>query len=97
MNDKYDFTYKNKTFSIDKTLADEYKKLVRPLNENGINYIFSAFKLDASSSQIEQQFTNALKEELGVAYKLPEALEEALENGIFCDFSAGKTGCSLID
>ena len=83
MDNKYELTFKNRAFSIDKDLADKYEKTVRPLNENGINYIFSVFDLDVLSEQIEQAFSNALKEELKVAFELPTALEEALENGIF--------------
>ena len=89
MNNKYELTFKNRTFSIEKALADKYERMVRPLNENGINYIFSVFELDVSSEQIEQDFSNALKEELEVAFELPTALEEALENGIL-DKSSGK-------
>ena len=83
MNNKREITYKNRIFSINKDLADQYEKNVRPLNENGINYIFSALDLDIMYEQIEQDFSDALKEELEVALELPTALEEALENGIF--------------
>lgn len=67
MDNKCEITYKNKTFSINKDLVDKYEKYVRPLNENGINYIFSAFDLDIMSEQIKQDFSDALLEELEMA------------------------------
>ena len=73
----------SKEIRINDELVNEYEKIVRPLNQNGIDYIISAFDIDVSSDHIEQIFSNALKEELEVAHELPEALEEALENGIF--------------
>ena len=83
MEDKYAVTFEGRTFYIDKKIAEEYTSKVRPLDEDGVEYIFIAFDLDISSTSLEAEFTDALMEELDVAAHLPKALEEALKNGLF--------------
>lgn len=84
MEEKYAVTFEGRTFYIDKKIADEYTNKVRPLDRIEIlRYLFGVFDLDISSDNIEEEFTDALKEELDIATHLPKALEEALKNGLF--------------
>ncbi len=69
-------TFKNRSFYVDKDLAYEYERRVRPLDSAGIDYIFVAFELDVFSDKIEDEFSDALMEELDVAAHLPKALAE---------------------
>ena len=75
--------YKDRSFNIGAELVREYERKVRLLDEDGVEYIFIAFDLDISSTDLEAEFTNALKEELDVAAHLPKALEKALKDGLF--------------
>ena len=61
-----------------------YKYKVAPLdNIEILKYLFSSFDLDVSSDTLENDFTDALKEELDVAEKLPGAIEKAKKEGVF--------------
>ena len=84
MEDKYVVTFRDRTFYIDKKIAEEYTNKVRPLDRiEVLRYLFGVFDLDVSSDNIEEEFTDALKEELDVAAHLPKAIEKALKNGLF--------------
>ena len=84
MEDKHAVTFEDRTFYIDKKIAEEYTNKVRPLDRiEVLRYLFVAFDLDISSDNIEEEFTDALKEELDIAAHLPKALEEALKDGLF--------------
>ncbi len=84
MENKYAVTFEGRTFYIDRKIAEEYDKKIRPLDNIAVlRYLFGAFDLDVSSDTIENDFTEALKEELDVAEKLPGAIERAMKEGFF--------------
>ena len=84
MDNKYAINFEDRTFYIDREIAEKYDKEVRPLdNIDVLKYLFVAFDLDISSDTLENDFTEALKEELTVAKELPGAIEKAKKEGFF--------------